>query len=85
MFVLLFIVSYLLILQILISFKVETGKSQWGNSTRILRQIIRDEGSYGALYRGIGPNMVGNSISWALYFLWYELVHSCSACSSYSE
>ncbi|TID19677.1 hypothetical protein E2P81_ATG06844 [Venturia nashicola] len=51
--------------------QLETRKSQWGNSSRILRQIVRDEGSYGALYRGIGPNMVGNSISWALYFLWY--------------
>ncbi|EME43346.1 hypothetical protein DOTSEDRAFT_89244 [Dothistroma septosporum NZE10] len=24
-----------------------------------------------ALYRGLMPNMVGNSVSWALYFMWY--------------
>jgi solute carrier family 25 folate transporter 32 len=51
--------------------EVETGQSEWGRSFRILRQITRDEGSYGALYRGLMPNMIGNSISWALYFLWW--------------
>jgi solute carrier family 25 folate transporter 32 len=50
--------------------EVETGQSEWGRSFRILRQITRDEGSYSALYRGLMPNMIGNSISWALYFLW---------------
>jgi solute carrier family 25 (mitochondrial folate transporter), member 32 len=38
---------------------------------RVLRHIVRDEGNYKALYRGLMPNMVGNSVSWALYFLWY--------------
>ena len=53
--------------------QLETGNSQWGSSFRIMRQIVRDEGSYMALYRGLMPNMVGNSVSWALYFLWYVL------------
>ncbi|KAF2417248.1 solute carrier family 25 protein [Tothia fuscella] len=52
--------------------QLKTSQAQWGNSFRILRQITRDEGSYAALYRGLMPNMVGNSISWALYFLWYR-------------
>jgi len=53
--------------------QLETSNSQWGSSFRIMRQIVRDEGSYMALYRGLMPNMVGNSVSWALYFLWYVL------------
>jgi solute carrier family 25 folate transporter 32 len=24
-----------------------------------------------AFYRGLMPNMIGNSVSWALYFMWY--------------
>lgn len=50
--------------------QLETGKAQWGNSFRIVRDIVREEGSYRALYRGLMPNMIGNSVSWALYFLW---------------
>ena len=26
----------------------------------------------GALYRGFSVNVIGNSVSWALYFVWYE-------------
>ncbi|GAM86642.1 hypothetical protein ANO11243_046580 [Dothideomycetidae sp. 11243] len=48
-----------------------TSKSQLGDSVRIVRDIAKNEGSYRALYRGLMPNMVGNSVSWALYFLWY--------------
>ncbi|KAF2456678.1 mitochondrial folate carrier protein Flx1 [Lineolata rhizophorae] len=48
------------------------SRSQWGNSMRIFRKIVRDEGRLSALYRGLMPNMVGNSVSWALYFLWYR-------------
>jgi len=51
--------------------QLETRKSQWGGSFRILRQVVREEGRYAALYRGLMPNMLGNSVSWALYFLWY--------------
>lgn len=51
--------------------QLETKQSRWGSSFNILRGIIRDEGSYAALYRGLMPNLVGNSVSWALYFLFY--------------
>ncbi|GAB7347944.1 hypothetical protein MBLNU459_g5455t1 [Dothideomycetes sp. NU459] len=47
------------------------NRSQIGDSLRITKNILRNEGSYSALYRGLMPNMLGNSISWALYFLWY--------------
>ncbi|KAF2756169.1 mitochondrial carrier [Pseudovirgaria hyperparasitica] len=47
-------------------------KSKPGDSLRVLRQIVRDEGNFKALYRGLMPNMIGNSVSWALYFLWYR-------------
>jgi solute carrier family 25 folate transporter 32 len=44
--------------------------SHLGDSVRIVKNIVRNEGGYSALYRGLMPNMVGNSVSWALYFLW---------------
>lgn len=47
-----------------------THKPRWGNSFLILRNIVHDEGSVKALYRGLMPNMIGNSISWGLYFMW---------------
>lgn len=50
---------------------VETGASHLGQSLQILRDIIRNEGGYVALYRGLAINMVGNAVSWSLYFLWY--------------
>jgi solute carrier family 25 folate transporter 32 len=34
-----------------------------------LREIMRRDGFPG-LYRGLSPNVVGNSASWGLYFLW---------------
>ncbi|KAK7531342.1 mitochondrial carrier domain-containing protein [Phyllosticta citribraziliensis] len=49
-----------------------THRPQWGNSFLILRNIVHDEGSIKALYRGLMPNMIGNSVSWGLYFLWYR-------------
>lgn len=44
-----------------------------GSSLRTLRLIIKNEGPthFAALYRGLTPNLVGNSASWGLYFLWY--------------
>ena len=41
-----------------------------GTSLRTLTTIIRTERPL-ALYRGLTPNLLGNSSSWALYFLWY--------------
>ncbi|OCK76145.1 hypothetical protein K432DRAFT_307020 [Lepidopterella palustris CBS 459.81] len=46
--------------------------SKAGDSLRILRNVVRDEGGIRALYRGLWPNMLGNSLGWGLYFLWYR-------------
>jgi hypothetical protein len=36
----------------------------------MVKNIVRNEGGYSALYRGgFVPNTVGNSVSWALYFV----------------
>lgn len=51
--------------------QLDQRNTRWGSSWKILRKIVRDEGNVTALYRGIMPNMIGNSVSWALYFLWY--------------
>ncbi len=43
-------------------------------SLRILRTLITTEGPspFRSLYRGLTPNLVGNSLGWSLYFLWYS-------------
>lgn len=46
-------------------------RSQRGDSFRILRNVIKDEGGVKALYRGLWPNLLGNSLGWGLYFLFY--------------
>ncbi|KAF1986076.1 mitochondrial folate carrier protein Flx1 [Aulographum hederae CBS 113979] len=50
----------------------QATKAQWGTSLRIMKDIVKNEGNVAALYRGLMPNMIGNSVSWALYFLWYH-------------
>ena len=46
-------------------------RSRLGDSFRILRGVVRDEGGARALYRGLWPNLLGNSLGWGLYFLFY--------------
>lgn len=47
------------------------SRSRAGDSFRILRNVVRDEGGIAALYRGLWPNLLGNSLGWGLYFLFY--------------
>ncbi|RMZ86955.1 hypothetical protein DV736_g5815, partial [Chaetothyriales sp. CBS 134916] len=45
------------------------------NSSRsVFRDLLRNKGPsrIAALYRGLTPNLVGNSAGWALYFLFYK-------------
>lgn len=37
----------------------------------MIREIAGNEGGLAAFYRGLTPNIIGNSTSWALYFLCY--------------
>lgn len=46
--------------------------SRFGSSLRVAREIALHEGGIPAFYRGLTPNLVGNSVSWGLYFLWYS-------------
>lgn len=46
--------------------------SHMGSSFRIFKHIAYHEGGFRALYRGLIPNIMGNSISWGLYFFWYD-------------
>ncbi|KAL3455625.1 mitochondrial carrier domain-containing protein [Aspergillus heterothallicus] len=48
-----------------------TEGSRVGGSVRVIRQIFHTEGGLAAFYRGLTPNIIGNSSSWALYFLLY--------------
>jgi solute carrier family 25 (mitochondrial folate transporter), member 32 len=54
---------------------VDTSSHPLLNSSRaVFRDILRNEGPtrIAALYRGLTPNLVGNSAGWGLYFLWYR-------------
>lgn len=60
---------------ILTSLSVDrVSSSRIGSSLRVVRDIARNEGGIQAFYRGLTPNLVGNSVSWALYFFWYSNV-----------
>ncbi|KAL4926522.1 putative mitochondrial folate carrier protein Flx1 [Aspergillus undulatus] len=48
-----------------------SSSSRVGGSLRVVREIFHDEGGLVAFYRGLTPNIIGNSSSWALYFLFY--------------
>ncbi|MCJ1294650.1 hypothetical protein MMC34_006208 [Xylographa carneopallida] len=50
------------------------SNARLGGSRLVVQQILRDEAGFRALYRGLSPNLVGNSVSWALYFLWYDQI-----------
>lgn len=47
------------------------SRSRPGDSFRILKNVVADEGGVKALYRGLWPNLLGNSLGWGLYFLFY--------------
>ncbi|KAJ5173975.1 uncharacterized protein N7500_001906 [Penicillium coprophilum] len=51
---------------------VDRSSSRFGGSLRIIRKIFYNEGGYAAFYRGLSPNLIGNSTSWGLYFLCYS-------------
>jgi len=61
----------------------QNEKSRAGGSWRIIRAIAQEAAQEGhgrvlgtndvmrSFYRGLMPNMIGNSVSWGLYFMWY--------------
>ncbi|KAK2781388.1 hypothetical protein FQN53_000579 [Emmonsiellopsis sp. PD_33] len=52
------------------------SSSRIGSSLRIIRNISRNEGGIAGFYRGLTPNLVGNSVSWGMYFFWYSNIKS---------
>lgn len=55
--------------------QLDTSSSPLLNSSRsVFRDILRNEGPtrIRALYRGLSPNLFGNSAGWGLYFMWYR-------------
>lgn len=46
-----------------------TGGKVGKDMSEALKEIVMRDGWKG-LYRGLSPNVVGNSASWGLYFLW---------------
>jgi solute carrier family 25 folate transporter 32 len=50
-----------------------TGVDVARDMRNALRRIVQRDG-YTGLYRGLVPNVVGNSASWGLYFLFYTMI-----------
>ena len=51
---------------------MNSDSSQRSRSTLgTVRDVALNEGLVSGFYRGLAPNVLGNSVSWALYFLWY--------------
>ncbi|KAJ3336605.1 hypothetical protein HDU93_002528 [Gonapodya sp. JEL0774] len=44
----------------------------FGGTSAAFTSILREEGWRG-LYQGVSPSLVGASLSWGLYFYWYEI------------
>ncbi|KAJ1923739.1 mitochondrial FAD carrier protein flx1 [Tieghemiomyces parasiticus] len=42
-----------------------------GRAFRAFRAVLRQDGLRG-FYRGLSPNLAGNTASWGLYFFWYD-------------
>lgn len=73
----------------------QSAKIRTGSAWRVVRQIANEgwhEGFHGhgplrdsmqmvrSFYRGLMPNMIGNSVSWGMYFMWYgEIKHLISS------
>lgn len=58
-----------------------TSKSQWSSFTKIFKQLIdfsKKDGKVNNfkfitnLYRGLGPNLLGSTSAWAMYFFFYR-------------
>ncbi|KAG0147962.1 hypothetical protein CROQUDRAFT_76057 [Cronartium quercuum f. sp. fusiforme G11] len=72
-----------------VKFQVSTKDTKLNNQKRLkiltsLHDIIRNDGWKG-LYRGLGPNMLGNTSSWGLYFLWYSIIKNKMSLSNVEE
>jgi solute carrier family 25 (mitochondrial folate transporter), member 32 len=57
----------------------QNERSRPGGSWRVMKKIAAEGGISSVpagiirnFYRGLMPNMIGNSVSWALYFMWYD-------------
>ena len=72
----------------------QDAKSRIGNTRRVVRQIANEAWLQGyrgqgtikdsaqvirSFYRGLMPNMVGNSLSWGMYFMFYAKVKEAMA------
>ncbi|KZO94891.1 mitochondrial FAD carrier protein [Calocera viscosa TUFC12733] len=57
-------------------FQVSSTPITGGPGRAILSSLggIKARDGWKGLYRGLGPNLVGNIAGWGLYFMWYELL-----------
>jgi solute carrier family 25 folate transporter 32 len=61
-----------------------TGGDVVRDMSTALKNIVKRDG-YSGLYRGLSPNVVGNSASWGFYFLWYTMIKEYMAAPTTSN
>ncbi|KZT12673.1 mitochondrial FAD carrier protein [Laetiporus sulphureus 93-53] len=59
-----------------VKFQVATEKPRGGVGKQIWLSLkdIKEQQGWRGLYRGLGPNVVGNATSWGFYFLFYNML-----------
>ncbi|KAK9239338.1 mitochondrial carrier domain-containing protein [Lipomyces kononenkoae] len=50
------------------------NRSHIGGILHIVRNLRESEAPFREAYRGLIPNLIGNTVSWGSYFFWYELI-----------
>lgn len=59
-------------IQVQHAFQVDKSRPLYKNSWEAFRHILKNESIF-AFYQGLTPNILGNTISWGLYFYLYAL------------
>ncbi|KAK9352819.1 mitochondrial carrier domain-containing protein [Lipomyces doorenjongii] len=52
------------------------NRTHVGGIMHILRDLRQSQAPFKEAYRGLIPNLIGNTVSWGSYFFWYELIKS---------
>ncbi|KAK9449382.1 mitochondrial carrier domain-containing protein [Limtongia smithiae] len=50
----------------------DSHRSPMGGIANVVRDLRHSQRPLQEIYRGLMPNLVGNTVSWGSYFMWYE-------------
>ncbi|KAJ8101237.1 mitochondrial carrier domain-containing protein [Lipomyces tetrasporus] len=50
------------------------NRTHVGGILHVIRDLRQSQAPFKEAYRGLMPNLIGNTVSWGSYFFWYELI-----------